>query len=477
MFLFVIYFLLFAWSLESSTIPPLSYQVLTNSSASYVDGASSSFLKYIINSTSTFWTAIKFGIIGITSTQPKVAYQKLHYEPKKVRLSYINGINYSEDECKGICKQIEAIFRIKVHHVYLPSTGSWAKDLTTAAYTLYARPSNYALVDKLTIHLRRLLKEVGPNGRVLHIAHSAGAIITYLSAKYQLTYDERKHIDVICFGGGRSITKKYFPGRRLINYYSQNDPLTLVDVRAGKLIRTGQAMVGDIYRRLLPAHLAAAPVPSASSHPSLSVAEPSTTAPREYIETDRNNTSAAPSLWPSLSLTTKRQSSAAIARPTLSSPARPSLPSHAAPLRLDRIEVLERKHNTSFVFLKAVANHALKDHNIDGPTYLRILEHEAALLHTWLAEVYADELVNASAVRYIRKRLSSWTGQHHVASRLWSTLRGSHLRRLPASPSETSSGDSLWAYSVSVARHVRKRWANMTGMHHFFSAKARAEVV
>ena len=55
-----------------------------------------------------------------------------------------------------------------------------------------------------------------------------GAIITYLAARYHLTLSERQQIDVITLGGGRSITHKYFKGR-IVNYYSSNDPLVIVD--------------------------------------------------------------------------------------------------------------------------------------------------------------------------------------------------------------------------------------------------------
>ena len=73
------------------------------------------------------------------------------------------------------------------------------------------------------------------SGRVLHLAHSGGAIMTYLAARYHLTEQETSRIDIATFGGGRSITRKYFKGGRIVNYYSQNDPLLLVDQRASLL--------------------------------------------------------------------------------------------------------------------------------------------------------------------------------------------------------------------------------------------------
>jgi hypothetical protein len=67
-------------------------------------------------------------------------------------------------------------------------------------------------------------------GRILHIAHSGGAIITYLAAKYHLSSEERSKIDVVTLGAGRSLTRKYFSGK-VINYYTRNDPCLLIDQR------------------------------------------------------------------------------------------------------------------------------------------------------------------------------------------------------------------------------------------------------
>lgn len=72
-------------------------------------------------------------------------------------------------------------------------------------------------------------------GRVLHLAHSGGAIMTYLAARYHLTPNETARIDIATFGGGRSITRKYFAGGRIVNYYAHNDPVLLLDKRASAL--------------------------------------------------------------------------------------------------------------------------------------------------------------------------------------------------------------------------------------------------
>ncbi len=99
------------------------------------------------------------------------------------------------------------------------------------------KPTEAETAYNLALHLRGILSEITPHGRVLHIAHSGGAILTYLAAKHHLNSNETSRIDVITLGPGRSITRKYFKGGRLVNYYAKNDPVVLLDRRAGWLIK------------------------------------------------------------------------------------------------------------------------------------------------------------------------------------------------------------------------------------------------
>ena len=79
------------------------------------------------------------------------------------------------------------------------------------------------------------MKLVGPKGRVIHIAHSQGALITSLAVK-RLTQEEMKQIEVICFGGAEALEcSDQFPFARCINYYSVNDPLLFVVPNAAKV--------------------------------------------------------------------------------------------------------------------------------------------------------------------------------------------------------------------------------------------------
>ncbi|CAN0312189.1 unnamed protein product, partial [Discosporangium mesarthrocarpum] len=88
----------------------------------------------------------------------------------------------------------------------------------------------------LADHLAKAVDDVGSRGRVLHVAHSGGALLTYLAAKHHLTRRQMAQIDVVTFGGARSITRKYFTGRA-VNYYARNDPLVMVDRRAAVMMK------------------------------------------------------------------------------------------------------------------------------------------------------------------------------------------------------------------------------------------------
>lgn len=102
----------------------------------------------------------------------------------------------------------------------------YVKDLTQATTQLFGRIT--AEVNDLVSHLRFLCKNTGEHGKVLHLCHSQGVLITYLAAK-ELTNDEKSKIEIIAFGGAAAITTGEFPEfHRCVNYYSLNDPLLQV---------------------------------------------------------------------------------------------------------------------------------------------------------------------------------------------------------------------------------------------------------
>lgn len=92
-------------------------------------------------------------------------------------------------------------------------------------------------------HLKEAVASVGTKGRVVHIAHSQGALLTFLAAK-QLTPLEMSQIEVIAFGGAAAIRKSpQTPFVRCVNYYSINDPLLWVVPQAAQALKSG--FVGD----------------------------------------------------------------------------------------------------------------------------------------------------------------------------------------------------------------------------------------
>lgn len=329
----------------------------------------------------------------------------------QARLSYINGIFHSMQDCDEIVEQIEGIFKLKVNAYYLPSTGSWVQDVSKAGMILFTKPGNSVLVLGLTAHLRRLLNETAPHGRVLHIAHSAGAIITYLAAKHQLSYEEKRRIDVVTLGGGRSITKKYFPGR-LVNYYSQNDPLTIVDSRAGSMLRHGKKLLRSVLY--------------------------SSSKLVKTKETSKNNKKTDTSVQVGVDNKTKAyedgstqalvSEEAKSAKSGSDAGAANSESEELNEMYAELHEVTEQKHNTSFVFLRGLAKHPVIDHRANGPTYLIALKREARTFRRQLRETLYLEARNRSSVRLVRKQFSKMTGQRYF----WSRLIQGNITLLPS---------------------------------------------
>ena len=95
------------------------------------------------------------------------------------------------------------------------------------------------LFDKKSSHLKDAVKAVGPNGKVIHIAHSQGALITSLALR-GLTKKEMSQMEIISFGGAAALRRsREHPFVRCVNYYSVNDPLLFVVPSAVKALQSG----------------------------------------------------------------------------------------------------------------------------------------------------------------------------------------------------------------------------------------------
>jgi len=80
---------------------------------------------------------------------------------------------------------------------------------------------------------------VGETGRIVHICHSQGALITSLAAK-RLDRSDLSRIEVIAFGGAAALRHtRETPFSRCVNYYSVNDPLLALVPSAERALRSG----------------------------------------------------------------------------------------------------------------------------------------------------------------------------------------------------------------------------------------------
>ena len=295
-----------------------------------------------------------------------------------ITVSFVNGIFYSEEDWSRVVNQLCRTFDCPVRPFYNPSTGNWAADFSSAGMQLFIKPNDLELAKELTTHLRSLLRTVGPHGRVLHIAHSGGAILTYLAAKHHLTIQERERLDIIIFGGGCSITRKYFPGH-LVNYYSRIDPLVFIDHRANNL--------------------------------------------RKFVDwSATNSTDLVTWLWQRLSSAlpstylVSAVNPAAYTTKTLVSP--------LSAFTTNVTEVLECKYNSSFVFMSACTTNPIVEHSMEGPTYRLALDIEALELLQRREKLYAAYLASLrretsimtdtmSRIRTFRKQAAKLTGWRH----------------------------------------------------------------
>ena len=87
--------------------------------------------------------------------------------------------------------------------------------------------------------MKEAVAAVGKNGKVIHIAHSQGALVTSLATR-QLSPVEMSHIEVVAFGGAAALQKTAAtPFSRCVNYYAANDPLLLLVPSAVQALRSG----------------------------------------------------------------------------------------------------------------------------------------------------------------------------------------------------------------------------------------------
>lgn len=169
---------------------------------------------------------------------------------RKTRLTWVNGIAYNLQHMQAGQKELSKLFGGKqVEFCHNPTgmrhggdTFGYVADLAQAGTQKLGRKTEE--VTALVKHLKDAVHAVGRRGRVIHIAHSQGALVTLLATN-QLTPLEMNQMEVICFGGAAVLRKTpATPFSRVVNYYSINDPLLLVVPQAAQALRSGFAAAG-----------------------------------------------------------------------------------------------------------------------------------------------------------------------------------------------------------------------------------------
>mmetsp|Transcript_4398 Transcript_4398/g.11550 ORF Transcript_4398/g.11550 Transcript_4398/m.11550 type:complete len:344 (-) Transcript_4398:149-1180(-) len=163
----------------------------------------------------------------------------------KTRLTWVNGVGYNLGHMDMGSKEISDFFGGEnvdwCHNPTMMASEDdmrgYISDLTQAGTQKMGRITSE--VNTLVEHLRAALRAVGKKGRVVHIAHSQGALITSLAAK-QLTPLEMNQMEVIAFGGAAALRRTAAtPFQRCVNYYSINDPLLWLVPAAEQALRSG----------------------------------------------------------------------------------------------------------------------------------------------------------------------------------------------------------------------------------------------
>ncbi|KAL7531470.1 hypothetical protein ACHAXR_004058 [Thalassiosira sp. AJA248-18] len=176
--------------------------------------------------------------------------------PRRTKLTWVNGIAHLPEHMIDPTSVIATAFgNVKVDYCHNPSSMSsesdymgFLKDGIQASTHQMGRITPE--VDSLVEHLRDALTQVGKSGRVIHIAHSQGSVITWLAAK-KLKAEECRRIEIISFGGAATICTSEFPFARCMNYYTVNDPILNVVPSAVKALKSGFSFGGGLEQEII----------------------------------------------------------------------------------------------------------------------------------------------------------------------------------------------------------------------------------
>jgi len=177
---------------------------------------------------------------------------------RKVRVTWINGIDYTLEDTEKIANYISRVFGgVNVHYLYNPTTGFF-NDFYEATRQYFHNASqllegNKAIVvQQLASYFRVMIAEVGGvdgGGRIVHLAHSQGGMITQLASQL-LTQEERDMIDVITFGTPAIVTSEDYGSA--LNYISNKDYVGRFSSGASYLWPSNQSTDEIIYLDPIP---------------------------------------------------------------------------------------------------------------------------------------------------------------------------------------------------------------------------------
>jgi len=165
--------------------------------------------------------------------------------PQRTILTWVNGIGHNADHMNDGQASLSRLFGNRpIRYCHNPTAMTkgddylgYIGDLTQAGTQKMGRITTE--VDALVKHLKEAINEVGPKGKIIHIAHSQGSLITFLASS-KLTKGEMEQIEIISFGGAASLHRSIErPFIRCVNYYSVNDPLLFVVPNAARALRSG----------------------------------------------------------------------------------------------------------------------------------------------------------------------------------------------------------------------------------------------
>lgn len=176
--------------------------------------------------------------------------------PRRTKLTWVNGIAHMPEHMTDPTFVISAAFgNVAVDYCHNPSSMTsesdyigFVKDGIQASTHQMGRITPE--VENLVEHLRDAISKVGRSGRVIHIAHSQGSVITWLAAK-RLKAEECRRIEIISFGGAATICTSEFPFARCINYYAVNDPILNVVPSAVKALKSGFSFGGGLQQEIV----------------------------------------------------------------------------------------------------------------------------------------------------------------------------------------------------------------------------------